>query len=165
MDKTRIIQQGEEAKFRIEIENFDIESGTLQVELIHGYRRQKITITKEQIFQGSDGNWYFTFSTEGITGRVTAVCTWRVPDTDCDDGYREEVDEQYLCFVVSTPCPQFVSCPNCDATEQRVTYTRTEQSSIADDYAYLGCADYDRIISVDDEIMLVLKEIENNNNE
>lgn len=165
MDSTRIIQQGEEAKFKIEIKDYDIENGSVELKLVYGYRRNEISIGKNQMFQGSDGKWYFTFSTEGITGRVSVVCTWQVVDTDCDDGYRMEVDEQYLCFVVSTPCPQFVSCPACSTSDLPVTYTRTEQSSIADLYAYLGCADYDRILTCDDEVILVLKEIENNNNE
>lgn len=163
MDSTRIIQQGEEAKFKIEIADFDIEDGLVTLELIYSYRRQKITIGKDKLFQGSDGKWYFAFNTADITGRVVARCTWRVVDTDCDDGYREEVDEQYLCFVVSTPCPQFISCPNCDTTGQRVTYTRTEQSSIADLYAYLETAEGDKIISCDNEVILVLKEVETNN--
>ena len=53
--------------------------------------------------------------------------------------------------------PQFLSCPNC-GSDQPVTYTRTEESSIADLYAYLETIEGDKLISCDNEILLVLKE-------
>ena len=165
MDKTRILQQGEEAKFKIEIADFDMEAGEFSLQLVWGYRRNRMTIDKSQMVLGSDGKYYFTFDTNDMSGRITAVCTWQVADSDFADDYREEVDEQYLCFVANVPCPQFISCPSCSTSDKPVTYTRTEQSSIADLYAYLGCADYDRILTCDDEVILVLKEVENNNNE
>ena len=162
MDKTRILQQGEEAKFQIAIKDFDMEANDFQVTLIYGYRRTTQLITKGQMVHAADGKWYFTFDTDGMVGRISIECLWQVPDTDYADGYRQETDKQYLCFVASTPCPQFVSCPAC-TNDHPVTYTRTEQSSIADEYTYLGCADYDRIITCDDEIILVKKEIVVNN--
>ena len=162
MDKTRILQHGEEAKFQTAIKDFDMEANDFQVTLIYGYRRTTQLITKGQMVHAADGKWYFTFDTDGMVGRVSIECLWQVPDTDYADGYRQETDEQYLCFVASTPCPQFVSCPACTG-DHPVTYTRTEQSSIADEYTYLGCADYDRIITCDDEIILVKKEIVVNN--
>lgn len=162
MDKTRILQQGEEAKFQVAIKDFDMEANTFAVTLIYGYRRVKVEIEKSQMFQDGAGNWYFVFNTDNMVGRITALCTWRVPDADCSDGYREESDEQYLCFVATTPCPQFLVCPAC-TQDGRVTYTRTEESDIAGMYAYLACADYDRILTCDDEVILVLKD--NNQNE
>lgn len=157
MDKTRILQQGEEAKFRIEIADFQMEDNEFSVQLSWSYRHITMDIPKEKMFQGPDGKYYFTFDTDEMSGRVTALCKWRVPDSDCDDGFREETDEQYLCFVASTPCPQFVTCPAC-TDDHPVTYTRTEVSSIADTYAYLETAEGDKIISCDNEILLVLKE-------
>ena len=157
MDKTRILQQGEEAKFQIAIKDFDMSANNFSLKLIYGYRRTVIDIQKDKMFDDGAGKWYFVFDTDDMVGRVTALCTWRVPDTDCPDGYREETDEQYLCFVVSTPCPQFLSCP-CDDSSRPVKYTRTETSGVAGRYAYLACADYDRILTCDNEIILVLKE-------
>ena len=162
MDKTRILQQGEEAKFQVDIADFNMADKEFSVTLIYGYRRTTVEILKNQMFQGADSKYYFAFDTDGMVGRVTAVCTWRVPDSDCDDGFREETDEQYLCFVANTPCPQFICAPNCDINDHRVTYTRTETSSIADMYAYLETAEGDKIISCDNEILLVLKEETNN---
>lgn len=162
MDKTRILQQGEEAKFQIVIKDFDMEANDFQVTLIYGYRRTTQLITKGQMVHAADGKWYFTFDTDGMVGRVSIECLWQVPDTDYADGYRQETDEQYLCFVASVPCPQFISCPQCGTNDHPVTYTRTEQSSIADEYMYLACADYDRILTCDNEVILVLKEQTNN---
>lgn len=163
MDKTRILQQGEEAKFQIAIKDFDMDANDFKVELVYGYRRTTVEIDKSQMVHSADGKYFFTFDTDGMAGRVTAVCTWQVPDTDYQDGYRQETDEQYLCFVVSVPCPQFISCPQCGANDHPVTYTRTEQSSIADEYTYLACADYDRILTCDNEVILVRKETVDNN--
>lgn len=156
MDKKNIIIQGEEAKYNIAIKDFDMDAGEFTVELIHGYRRGVVTIPKGAMTKGTDGMWYFTFSTEGMTGRVTARCTWHVPDTDFRAGYREEADIQYLCFVTATPCPRFVGCPQCDA-DGAVTYVRTEQSSVADDYSYLQTSQGDYVITADGEAILVLK--------
>ena len=155
MDKTRIIQQGEVAKFQVQIADFDMEANDFNVELIYGYRRTTVTIEKAQMLENG-GQYYIVFDTDGMVGRVTARCTWLVPDTDAPDGYREKADEQYLCFVVTTPCPQFITCPAC-TEEQQVTYTRTDQSDIADKYQRLADR-YDRpLLTVDDEYIFVLK--------
>ena len=158
MDKTRILQQGEEAKFKIEIADFAMEDNDFSVQLSWSYRHITMDIPKEKMFQGPDGKYYFTFDTDEMSGRVTALCKWRVPDSDCDDGFREETNEQYLCFIVTTACPNFLSCPRCNTTDLPVTYTRTEVSSIADSYAYLETSEGDKVISCDNEIILVLKE-------
>lgn len=155
MDKTRIIQQGEVAKFQVQIKDFDMEANDFRVELIYGYRRTTVTIEKSQMLENG-GTYYFTFDTANMVGRVTARCTWLVPDTDTPDGYRVKTDEQYLCFVVTTPCPQFLTCPAC-TEEHQVTYTRTDQSDIADKYQRLADR-YDRpLLTVDDEYIFVMK--------
>lgn len=155
MDKTRIIQQGETAKFQVQITNFNMEANDFRVELIFGYRRKKVTIEKNQMLENG-GTYYFTIDTTNMVGRVTARCVWFVPDGDLSGGLREKDDEQYLCFVVTTPCPQFLTCPAC--TEERpVTYTRTEQSDIAEKYQRLADR-YDRpLLTVDDEYIFVTK--------
>ena len=62
MDKTRIIQQGEVAKFQVQIKDFDMESNDFRVELIFGYRRHKVTIEKTQMLENG-GTYYFTIDT------------------------------------------------------------------------------------------------------
>lgn len=155
MDKTRIIQQGEVGKFQVQIADFNMEEGDFKVELIYGYRRTVVTIEKSQMIENG-GLFYFAFDTEDMIGRVTARCTWYVEDSDVSGALREKADEQYLCFVVATPCPQFLSCPAC-TQEHPVTYTRTDQSDIADKYERLADL-YDRpFVTVDDEYIFVLK--------
>lgn len=154
MDATRIIQQGETAKFKVAIADFDMDANNFKVELIYGYRRTVVEIPKSKMLvNGSD--YYFVFDTDGMVGRVKARCTWYVPDSDVS-GDRERVDEQFLCFIVTTPCPQFFTCPAC-AISTTVTYTRTNQSDIADEYERL-CDYYGRPIKTrDDEYIYVHK--------
>lgn len=155
MDKTRIIQQGEEVKFQVQIKDFDMEANDFRVELVYGYRRTTVTIEKVQMLENA-GLFYIIFDTDDIVGRVTARCTWFIPDTDAPDSYREKVDEQFLCFVVTTPCPQFITCPAC-TDEHLVTYTRTEQSDIADKYQRLADKYNRPIMTADGEYILVMK--------
>lgn len=157
MDATKIIQQGEEAKFRIEIADFDMQANDFTLELIYGYRRTVMEISKSAMFSDGDGRWYFVFDTDDMVGRVTARCTWMVPDTDASGEIREKIDEQYLCFVVQTPTPQFISCPA--LTEQHdVTYTRTEESSIAEMYYRLTDFYGHPLVTAEDEYICVLKQ-------
>ena len=164
MDKTRIIQQGEEVKFYIDIADFDMDERDFRVELIYGYRRHVMTITKSQMNKSTRDRWYFVFDSEDMLGKVTARCVWSVYDEDFPNNSREEVNEQYLCFVATTPCPQMIPCPAC-TLEHPVAYERTTESSIAELYKYL-CDNYGhRIVSSDDNYILVLKERINQNNQ
>lgn len=157
MDSTRIIQQGEIAKFKIEIADFDMSGGDFKVELIYGYHRTVVEIDKDQMFADDDNNWYFCFDTDDMVGRVTARCTWYLSDTDTSTEIRPKVDEQFICFVVSNPCPKFITCPAC-TTSSSVTYTRTEESSVAE-YYYRLCDFYHHpLVTADDCYICVLKE-------
>ena len=155
MDNTRIIQQGEVVKFQVQIADFDMEANNFRVELIYGYRRTTVTIEKDQMIENG-GQYYIVFDTEDMVGRVTARCVWLVPDTDVQGSEREKTDEQFLCFVVTTPCPQFLTCPAC-TDEHSVTYTRTEQSDIAEKYQRLADR-YDRpLLTSDGDYIFVVK--------
>lgn len=162
MDKTRILQRGEEAKFYIGIEGFDMDGRDFRVELIYGYRRHVMTIEKAQMKKSTRDRWYFVFGTEDMVGKVAARCVWSVYDEDFPNNSREEVDEQYLCFVATTPCPQMIPCPAC-TIDRTVTYERTTESTLAELYKYLCDKDGNRIVSSDDCHILVLKEPINNN--
>lgn len=155
MDNTRIIQQGEVVKFQVHIADFDMEANNFRVELVYGYRRTTVTIEKEQMIENG-GQYYIVFDTEDMVGRVTARCVWFVPDTDVQGSEREKTDEQFLCFVVTTPCPQFLTCPAC-TDDHPVIYTRTEQSDIAEKYQRLADR-YDRpLVTADGEYISVVK--------
>lgn len=155
MDNTRIIQQGEVVKFQVQIADFDMEANNFRVELIYGYRRTIVIIEKEQMLENG-GQYYIVFDTDDMVGRVTARCVWLVPDTDVQGSEREKIDEQFLCFVVTTPCPQFLTCPSC-TDEHPVTYIRTEQSDIAEKYQRLADR-YDRpLLTADGDYIFVVK--------
>lgn len=157
MESTRIIQQGEEAKFQIAISNFTLRTGEFKVELIYGFRRTIVEINKRDMFSDTDGNWYFCFDTDGMVGRVTARCTWYLEDADASGGIREKVDEQYLCFVVNNPCPMFITCPSCAGTHQ-VTYTRCDISNVEEYYYRLCDSNGNAILTSDNNYICVLKE-------
>lgn len=161
MDKTRILQQGEEAKFKIAIADFDMDAGEFFLTLIYCYRRERVKIEKKDMLEDSGNEWYFTFPTDGIIGRIEVECEWHVPDTDFEEGYRVETDRQYLAFVATTPDPQFVVCPSGIDTHP-VTYTREMQSSIADRYDFLMDSQQRILLTSDIDIILVNK---SNNNE
>jgi len=157
MDKTRIIQQGEIVKFSVDIKDFDMMDEEFTLELIYGYRRHVMEIPKSKMIPGFDDKWYFTIDTADMAGRVTARMKWYVPDDDIVGGLREKVDEQYLCVVVTAPCPQFLTCPAC-TEDHDVTYERTEQSDVADDYQVLCDSQKHKFITTDDEYILVLRQ-------
>ena len=169
MDKTRIIQQGEEVKFQVQIKDFDMEANDFRVELVYGYRRTTVTIEKVQMLENS-GLFYIIFDTDDIVGRVTARCTWFIPDTDAPDSYREKVDEQFLCFVVTTPCPQFITCPKCSSVGHDVRYELTDEPDIAAKYLRLCVTEtvipehgdpypiYRPLVTRNDEYLYVLRE-------
>jgi hypothetical protein len=146
-----------------------------KVELIYGYRRTTIEIEKSQMSQDTQGKWFFVFNTAGIIGLLTARCTWYLKDTDCPDGERTKVNEQPLCFVTVTACTKLFACP-CQAENQPVTYTFTDDSDIASEYVHLCDCDGHPLATSDDlylyaradvaqQIQDILDENDNNDNE
>lgn len=153
MEQLKIIQKGEISKYKVDIDDFNMTLNDFKVELIYGYRRTVIEIDKKQMF--ANNGFFFSFETQDIIGPVIARCTWYIPDTDEEDGLREKVDEQLLCFIASTPCPQFVVCPACES-EGRVTYTRTDESNIGI-YELLTVSEGSALRTSDDLYLYVLK--------
>ena len=162
MDCTNILMQGDEAKYqvRIEAEGFNMETDDFEIELLWGMLGRKVTIKKSDTIFSVDG-YFFVFNTDDMVGRVTARCTYHIPDIDCPDGLRTEVDEQLLCFVCTDPLPQFACVPGPSQCEHKVTYERSEQSDVASDYQYLATTEGDRLITADTEYILVLKSLNN----
>ena len=156
MDEKNIIQQGERAKFIVtsQREDFDFGENDFYLEIIYGMMGSKITIEKTD-FQKLDDYWVFSFPTDNIVGKVMARLVMQIGD-------RQEVDEQYIGVVISTPCPQFFRCPNCESVGHDVTYERTEESDIGEKYAILCDRDGLPIMTSDDEYICVLRTIINN---
>ena len=163
MDCTNILMQGDEAKYGILIsqDSFSMESDDFEVELSWGFSGNNVVIKKEDMVFGVDGYCYFLFDTTNMTGRVTAKCTYWVPDFDCPDGLRTETDIQLLCFVCTVPLPKFACVPAKSQCEHKVTYQRSEASDVANKYEYPASSQGDRFITNDTEYILVLKSLNN----
>jgi hypothetical protein len=156
MDVKNIIQQGERAKYIVTSnrQDFDFGVNDYHLEIIYGMMGSKITIEKTD-FREIDGQWVFSFPTDEIIGKVKARLVMEIDD-------RQEVDEQYIGVVISSPCPQFFRCPKCESVGHDVTYERTEESDIGEKYAILCDRDGVPIMTNDDEYICVIRTIKNN---
>jgi hypothetical protein len=177
MDAKNIIQQGELVKYIITSRNpnFNIEEDDFTVELLYGLMGRKLVVPKSEMVYGTDGEYIMQFSTKGMVGKVTARMTFFVHDTDVNpDGERQEVDEQVIAFVVTTPCPQFLACPACSSEGHDVNYERTEEPDIAAMYVRLCATEivtpesggepypiYRPLITRNDEYLYVLRDTVN----
>ena len=155
MDAKFLIQQSERAKYIVESNraDFDFGENNYFLEICFGMMGQKLTIPKSK-FQKLGDYWVFSFPTEGMTGKLTARLVMQI-------GTRQEVDEQYIGFVITNPCPQFFRCPKCMPTQHDVTYTRTEESNIGEQYAILCDCDGVTICTSEDEYIMVKRSILN----
>ena len=174
MSENDIIQQGEKVKYIVTSRNpnFNIEEDDFRVELIYGMMGKKLVIQKSDMLYGTDGEYIMQFSTSGMVGKVVARTVYYVHDTDIDpDGEREEVDEQVICFVVSTPCPVLLNCPKCSSEGHDIHFERTEEPDIAAMYLRLCVTEivtpesggepypiYRPLITRNDEYIYVLRE-------
>ena len=105
MDANKIIAQGTEAKFKVEIKGFDMVNGDFIVELIYDYYRTTVTVEKGQMVKDEHDHYFFYLDTDCIVGEVIARCMWLVPDEDAENDLRTMIDEQVLCFVSTMPNP------------------------------------------------------------
>lgn len=153
MDAKNIIQQGERAKYIVTSnrQDFDFGQNDYYLELHYGMMGKKTVIQKSE-FQNLNDNWVFSFDTSEMVGKLIARLVMTI------DG-REEVDEQYIAVVISTPCPQFMKCPKCDNTKHDVTYKRTDESDIGEKYAILCDKDGTPILTSNDEYLCILRSI------
>ena len=174
MDAKNITPQGKTLKYIITSQNpnFNIEENDFYVELIYGMRRQKLVIRKADMLYGTGGEYLMQFSTKGMIGPVTARTVYYIHDVDIDpDSEREEVDEQVIAFVVTTPCPTFINCPKCSGETHDIRFERTEEPDIAALYMRLCVTEivtpesggepypiYRPLITRNDEYIYVLRE-------
>lgn len=159
MDTKKIVQQGEEKKCKITITRtgFVMNDDDFKVKLMWGLMGQSMTITKDQMFSNDRDEWFFIFDTSPMIGPVTAECTYYVPDNDYPDGLRTEVNRQFLCFVVTSPLPKFICCPALPATTGTVSYEFTDESDVAELYAYLLDSQGRNLVTAENERLMVLK--------
>lgn len=159
MALTRIVQEGEEVKFQITItqQGFNMNEDNFRVKLTYGMLSKELIITKEQMISNDLDEWFFMFDTTGMVGHIKAECSFDVPDSDYPDGFRTEVDRQFILVVISHPLPARICVPVGDTQDHTVIYERTEQSDIAELYAYLTDRRGAHILTSDGEKLLVLK--------
>lgn len=134
MANIEIIQQGDVAKYQVEIkhEDFDMMHDDFEVTLEWGLLGKYVTIKKSEMPCDEDGHWFMLFDSSDAIGRVMATCHYWVPDSDMSDGVREEVDRQYIVFVTNIPCPKLACNLSCKTHEDvpHVTYTRVWRSDV-----------------------------------
>lgn len=149
--------QGERAKYFISSEkpDFSLEDNDYYLEIVYGLQGKKITIQKSEFLFLSD-KWLFSFPTTDIVGPVIARLVMEIEDDTCSEGIRQEIDEQYISFVITSPCPKFVMCPACKG-DHEIKYERTEESDIGDRYARLCDTNGHPIKTVDDGFIYVLR--------
>jgi hypothetical protein len=160
MDNKFIIQQGERAKYFVKSNkwNFNFEENGFRLEIIYGMTGQKIVIPKSE-FQYLNNRWVFSFPTDDIVGQVKARLVMELFDPDCPDDTREEVDEQYIAFVVTMPCPKFFKSKKCCQQDSDIVYERTEASDIAELYTRLADKDGHRFRNSEGGYMFVLRNL------
>ena len=133
-----IIQQGEMAKYQIiiEHEDFSMTENDFRLLLTWGMRGDSLTISKADMLENDNGQFYFTFATKDMVGKVQVECQYDVPDDDYEDGYRTEVERQPLCFVnTSSKLPCGCDCGLYDGTH--VTYVRQTRGGLKTLYVIL----------------------------
>lgn len=140
INSKNIIQQGEEAKYRIAIERegFSMTENPFMLTLKWGMQGRTLTIDKSEMLTDESGQWYFTFPTADMVGVVTVECAYDVPDSDYPDGYRTEKEQQPLCFVnTSVRMPQLMRDHGGIYQGIYVSYERTLRSDKRSLYRYL----------------------------
>lgn len=159
MDQNNIIMQGERAKYFIRSDkwNFNFFENSFYLELIYGMQGEKITLHKSDFLYINE-RWIFSFPTDDIVGAVKARLVMEIFDPDCPDDVRQEVDEQYIAFVITNPCPQFFKCP-CTGGDHDIVYERTEQSDIGELYARLTDRNGKHLRTRDGGYLFVLRNI------
>lgn len=139
INSRNIIQQGQEAKYRIMIdrEGFSQHENDFEVCLQWGMKGQELTIPKSEMMENERNEFFFVFPTKDMVGVVTARCTYYVPDMDYADGLREEVEQQPLCFVnTGVALPHMLSDGGI-YDGSHVSYERQSQSNMKSIYVVL----------------------------
>lgn len=143
MDKKWLVSQGDVAKYQIEITHadFDQQTDEFKVVLSWGMVRQSMTIEHKDIKHDEDGNFFMMFDSSEMLGLVKATCIYRVPDSDMEIGYREEINYQWLCFVTAEPTAKFC-CEFEAGGDGHVVYTRVYAGDV--NTAYLNLRDSEK---------------------
>ena len=137
-----IIPQGGIEKYQIIIDRdgFSMTENDFRLRLTWGMQGKYLDIPKTDMFQNEGGTTFFSFDTSDMVGRVTAECTYYVPDSDYADGVRKEVERQPLCWVNAGAKMPSGMCDTGLYDGRYVTYIRQTRSGLRSLFEYFICA-------------------------
>ena len=149
-EKAMLVSRGDTVKYKVEITHADFNQANdnYRVELSWGVIRHTMTIEKSDMVVDEDGNAFLIFDTDCMLGWVKASCYYDVEDSDAPDGYRTEVNYQWLCFVSSEPTVKF-GCDVEPGGDGHVVYTRVYGGDV--NTAYLNLRDSEQQNLMDSE--------------
>ena len=160
MNKDKIIQKGDTAKYQLTIthQDFDQQRDDFFVILHYGMAGGTMRICKEQMTHDEDGNWFLLFQTANLPlGQVKAETHYMVPDSDIEGGIREEVEWDWLGFVTDSPCPHFAGKCACHCDAEHVTFKRVWRGDVNSLYMNLRTSDGEYVKDNDGNQMVVRK--------
>lgn len=139
MDNDRIVFKGDVSKWEITIlhKDFNQLRDDYRVELDYGMFKQKVVITKSEMYIDEDNHTYMLFDSSDMVGLVKAICIYDVPDSDFETGIRQEVDMQCLCFVADVPKPRFNCGIDVFGGDGHVEYKRVYRGDVKTLYMQL----------------------------
>lgn len=139
MNVKDIIQKGEDVKYRVVIEHdgFDMSRDAFTAELQWGLRGESLVIEKSAMREMADGGYLLGCNTAEMCGQVYCHVSYDVPDSDLEDGYRTEVENVPIFYVVDGHrMPRVCKVGAYDGTH--VTLTRVLKSGQSLPYAILA---------------------------
>lgn len=90
--------EGTEMKVKVTLTctGFDMSTDDFDIIVKNGIKKTKFN--KSDLAE-DDGNYYVCFPTKGLSGKITLIGILYVPDTDYDDGIRQEIVSTGLTIV------------------------------------------------------------------
>ena len=128
MTQKDIISQGDNARYYIKIkrDDFHMTRDSWVVNLRWGLPDESLTIEKSDMQKDSSGRWSFQFNTSRMLGKVEAECVYQIPDIDCPDDFRQEVDSQVICLVTTSTFTHIMKCKKKCSDVHYVSYERAD---------------------------------------
>lgn len=165
MDKDKIIQKGDVAKYQIAIthEDFDQHRDDFYVVLHYGMTNKKLRIDKQDMVEDESNQFFLMFPSSDMTGMIKAETHYLVPDYDMDDMVRDEVEWSCLGFVTDSHCPLFSCHCRCDCCDENdnnhVKFKRVWRSDVSSLFLYLRTRRGEPFMCSDEMMLRVPKNI------
>lgn len=143
-----MIYPGTDLKFRVttSVTGFSLDTDEWSIAILDRYNRMRYAIEKDECFQDSEGDWYFTIE-QVRCGFYFARMTMAVPDADYDKLTRTVTDHRPLCAVGFCDC-HLPTPRHCHCTDHKVQYQQIWTTDL-DDGTYLCGEDGTLILTKD----------------